>query len=190
MALDRALSAAIGPRSVVGSQSEGITSPQSPLVPVDVLAAIISRLERLEEAVTRVDDGLQSSREDYAKLSGRIDVIEVTLKSWEEYPPDRVEVQHFDLASGPTTPWSGVDDPTEQWMYDQRVDIPNHWTRQPVCGATASPTDILAMSECFAPSPQQSWAHCGGFHEHTCVRRHNASPSACITSGPEHRSYR
>ena len=70
------------------------------------MSAIISRLERLEEAVTRVDDGLQSSREDYAKLSGRIDVIEVTLKSWEEYPPDRVEVQHFDLASGPTTPWT------------------------------------------------------------------------------------
>ena len=51
------------------------------------MPTIISRLERLEEAVTRVGDGLQSSREEYAKIIDRIDVIEVTLKSWEEYPP-------------------------------------------------------------------------------------------------------
>ena len=104
MVFERALSAVIGPRSVVGSQNEGITSPQRPIVPVDVLSAIISRLARLEEAVTRVGDGLQSSREDYAKLSHRIDVIEVTLKSWEEYPLDRAEVQHFELASGANHP--------------------------------------------------------------------------------------
>ena len=151
MALGRALSAAIGPQSAVGSQHEGITSPQNPIVPVDVLSAIISRLERLEEAVTRVGDGLQSSREDYAKLSDRIGVIEVTLKSWDEYPPDRVEAQYFDLASGATTPRGEEHDPTRQWMYGQRVGLPTTGPGHPSAGPPPLQQTFLQCQS--APQP-------------------------------------
>lgn len=139
--------------SIPGSQSQGQPMPSTlsalrPLLPpqvgADVLHELLLRLDRLETAVTKLDDKMSTVIDDIAAIGNRVDVLEVTVKSWEDYNPKEYGTQAFDMASGGTTPRAeaGTSDPQQEWLNDQLV-------------------DLLGLEEPMVAGPPQTMGHCG-----------------------------
>ena len=115
-----------------------------PQVGADVLHELLLRLDRLETAVTKLDDKMSTVIDDIAAIGNRVDLLEVTVKSWEDYNPKEYGAQAFDMASGGTTPRAeaGTSDPQQEWLNDQLV-------------------DLLGLEEPMVAGPPQTMGHCG-----------------------------
>ena len=94
-----------------------------PYVGADFLHELYLRLDRIETAVTRLDDKMTTLIDDVSAISNRVDVLEVTMNSWEDFTPDCTGAQHYQLASGATTPRNEECDLQRAWLHDQSADL-------------------------------------------------------------------